>query len=416
MMGVRADRRPSFARVPRRTGWSKPSLNILHFAVDVLLLLPVLGGTIFGILAAVSCAVFRRRAARFPAPRADLRWPAVSLLKPVYGLEKNLEANLRTACIQDYPEYQVVYSLQRKNDPALPILEAIARDHGPGRVTLAIADSEPVVNGKVQNMAIGLDAARHGVIVISDSDVRLEADYLKAIVAPLLDPRVGYVCTFYRATGADTWYEKLELLTLNAEFGVQLIFAHMTGVADFCLGASTAVRRETLARSGGIESLGEYLVEDYEMGRRIRGLGLASALVPRFVDMTVDLKSPLEWWHHLVYWDQNTRAARPGGFLATVLTRSVPFALLFALYNGFDARGLGVLAAALAARLATTAFSLAVGMQDREGLRSLAWLPVRDIAALASWVAALCKRSFVWRGLEFGLSRDGRIVSRRSRP
>ncbi|MBM3540488.1 MAG: glycosyltransferase [Alphaproteobacteria bacterium] len=382
------------------------SLSIL----DALLLAPVVGGSVFSVLSSAAVYAFARRRARWPAPPLDAAWPSVSLLKPVHGLERDLERNLRTAVAQDYPEYEVVYSAQRTNDPALPILEAIAREEP--RARLAVAESEPVVNGKVQNMAIGYAASRNAVIVISDSDVRLEPDYLKAVVAPLLDPKVGYVCTFYRATGAQRWFEKIELLTLNGEFGVQLVFAHMTGASDFCLGASTALRRETLDRIGGMAPLGDYLVEDYEMGKRIRALGLAPVLVPRHVDMTVDLKSAGDAWRHLVYWDQNTKAARPWGFLATGLTRAVPFALAFAALDGFGATGLTVLAVATAFRVATTAFNLKLAFDDREGLRALPWLPVRDLVALTAWLAALTKRSFVWRGLEFGLTREGRIVPR----
>jgi ceramide glucosyltransferase len=382
----------------------------LVLAFDVLFLLPVVVGSIFSILSSVAILAFARRRARWPKPQAGAAWPAVSLLKPVHGLERDLERNLRTAVAQDYPDYEVVYSAQRANDPAIPVLESIARDAPSAR--LAVAESEPVVNGKVQNMAIGFAASRKDVIVISDSDVRLEPDYLKSIVAPLADPQVGYVCTLYRATGAKRWFEKLELLTLNGEFGVQLVFAHMTGASDFCLGASTALRRETLERIGGISALGDYLVEDYEMGKRVRALGLASVLVPRHVDMTVDLKSAGDAWRHHVYWDQNTKAARPMGFLATGLTRAIPFALAFAALNGFDAMGLSVLAMATALRMATTAFNLKFAFDDREGLRALLWLPVRDLVAIAAWLAALTKRSFVWRGLEFGLTREGRIVPR----
>ncbi len=378
--------------------------------LDVLLLAPVVGGSVFSVLSSAAVYAFARRRARWPAPPTDARWPAVSLLKPVHGLERDLERNLRTAVSQDYPHYEVVYSAQRTNDPALPILETIAREDP--RARLAVAESEPVVNGKVQNMAIGYAASKNAVIVISDSDVRLDRDYLKTIVAPLLDPTCGYVCTLYRATGAKRWFEKIELLTLNGEFGVQLVFAHMTGASDFCLGASTALRRETLERTGGMAPLGDYLVEDYEMGKRVRALGLAPVLVPRHVDMAVDLKTAGDAWRHLVYWDQNTKAARPWGFLTTGLTRAVPFALAYAVVDGFGATGLSVLAIAVALRMTTTAFNLKLAFDDREGLRALPWLPLRDLVALAAWLAALTKRSFVWRGLEFGLTREGRIVPR----
>jgi len=280
-------------------------------------------------------------------------------------------------------------------------------------VSIAVTDSEPVVNGKIQNLVGALPAARHDLLVISDSDVRVPRDYLKTILAPFDDPQVGIVCTLYRARSASRWFEKLELLSLNAEFIVNVIFAHVTGASALCLGCSVALPRKVLDAVGGLEPLGEYLVEDFELGRRVAVAGYQARLLPYFVDTTVDLESPSRWWEHQVYWDQNTRAARPKGFAATILIKAVPFALCFGLARGFDPLGLGVLAATVAVRLLTAGLTF-LRFADREGLRSLLWLPVRDVAGLATFFAATFRRQFVWRDLTFGLTRDGRIVPRQA--
>lgn len=386
-------------------------MNDLFTVVQVLLLIPVIGGSVYAVLCLVAISRFARCQAAVPT-EADNVWPPVSVLKPLHGLEKNLEANIRSTCTQAYPDYQVVLSVQRLHDPALPLIEKIQQEYGPERVSVVVADSAPVVNGKIQNLTHALSAARHDILVISDSDVLLRPDYLKTIVAPLRDPQVGYVCTLYRAIGAERWFERLELLTLNADFTVNLIFAHMTQAASFCLGASTALRRSTLQAIGGFASLAEYLVEDYEMGRRIQEQGLRGVVVPYFVDTVVDLQDVSAWWRHQVYWDQNTRAARPLGFFATVLTRSIPFALLYAVIRGFDVFGLFVLVGALTIRLGTTDRILR-RLGDHEGVQSLALLPLRDLAGLGSWLCALCKKTFVWRGHTFELTRNGRIVPRK---
>src|SRR4030095_13141521 len=151
--------------------------------------------------------------------------------------------------------------------------------------------------------------------------------------------------------------------------------------------SSTAVRRSTLDAIGGLASLEDYLVEDFELGRRIRSRGLRLALAPYLVDTVVSLDGPREWWGHQVYWDQNTRSARPKGFFATILLKAVPFSILFAAARGFGPAGASGVAAALAVRLATTAWNLPM-IGDREGLRCLALLPVRDVAGLATWVLA----------------------------
>lgn len=376
-----------------------------------MLLPPVAGGVIYGALCTWAVWAFSKRCSLMPE-EPDFVWPPVTVLKPIHGLEKDLRANLESICRQNYPDYQVILSVQRTHDPALPLLQEIAEEFGPERVSVVAVESEPVVNGKVQNLINAIGVARHDVLIISDSDVQVQPDYLKAIVAPLKDPNVGCACTFYRACGAERWFERLELLTLNADFTADLIFAQMTGASDFCIGCSLALKRSTLALIGGLGSLADYLVEDYEIGRRVQAHGLRIAVVPYFVDMVVDLQTPLQWWRHQLYWDQNTRAAKPLGFLATVLTRSVPFALLFAMTRMFDPMSLMVLGVALAFRLGACAFVLGYGLGDREGLRSLPLLPLRDLAGLVSWFLALRKRTFVWRGLEFGLTRGGRIVPR----
>ena len=378
--------------------------------IEVLLLVPVVGGSLFYMATQVAASLF------FPSEQGqatNTNQPPVTMLKPIYGLERNLERNLRSALSQDYPDYQVVMSVQRLDDPALPLLRRLEQEYGPERATVVAVQSEPVVNGKVQNLENGLSAARHDILVISDSDMFTPADYLARIAAPLRDADVGYVCTLYKGVDARSWYERLELLTYNAEFIPSSVFAYRTGASGLCLGASVALRRTTLEAVGGLASLADYLVEDYELGRRILERGQRMVLLPYFVDLTVDLDSAKSWWRHQIYWDQNTRAARPVGFAASVLTRAVPFALLYAALRLFDPLGLLILLAAIAVRLGTAAGN-ALLLRDRATLRALWLLPLRDLAGLLFWVLAMGKRTFVWRGYEFELARGGRIVPRRS--
>jgi ceramide glucosyltransferase len=173
-----------------------------------------------------------------------------------------------------------------------------------------------------------------------------------------------------------------------------------------------ALRRDSLKKMGGLEVLADYLAEDYEMGRRIWGSGKKMVLVPHWVDIVVDLKDVSQWWNHQVCWDQKTRAASPAGFFATLVIRSVPFALLLAVSRLGDALGLAILGGVLGLRLATAAGVMRGGSQDREGLKSLALLPLRDMAALISWALAFTKKTVIWRGSKLILTRDGRLARR----
>jgi len=389
---------------------------IMHFLFSLLqwfCLIPAIGGSVYAILCLL--AVFRFRTQPACPPRYSFsQWPPVTVLKPVCGLEKNQKINLQSTCLQDYPEFQVVFSVQSPDDPAIPLLKEIQQEFGPERVSVAIEHRRAGLNGKINNLLGALSYARHDILVISDSDVRLEPDYLKAIIAPLADPGVGYACTLYKATCADRWFEKMELLTYNADFMPNVVFAHVSGASKFCLGSSVALRRCILEEMGGLEALANYLVEDYEMGRRIRDSGKKVVIVRHFIDIVVDLKNLSQWWNHQVCWDQKTRAAQPTGFFAGILTRSVPFALFFAASRLGDAVGLAVLGGALGLRLATAAVIMGWGFRDHEGLKSLALLPFRDVIALVFWFLAFTKRTVIWRGSEFILTRDGRLVDRES--
>lgn len=382
----------------------------LSFLLTTLCLIPVIGGSVYGLLCVA--AAFRFSSLSPTSGRQTFtEWPPVTILKPICGLEKNLRANLQTTCDQDYPLFQVVLSVQNPNDPAIPLLYEIQGEFGEKRVTVAIEDCLVGPNGKVNNLLGGLKHARHDILVISDSDVQLKPDYLKTIVGPLANPDVGYVCTLYKAVQAQTWFEKMELLTINSELIPNMIFALITGTSPFCVGASTALRRSTLTEIGGLESLGDYLVEDYEMGRRICNIEKRMVILPYLVDTCVNLQTPLKWWNHLIRWDQCQRAARPLALFATVLIKPIPFACLYALLSLGSSMGMIVLSLTITIRLMTTSILLRWGLQDREGLRSLWLVPFRDIAGLASWGLAYTKQTTVWRDSNYILTANGRLVA-----
>jgi len=382
-------------------------MEVLVQALQWVLAVPVVSGSAFALLTVPAAWLFRRRRSIPLAPEAC---SPVSLLKPVCGQEKRLEENLRSCCEQDHPDFQVVFSVQHKEDSTLPLLYRLQAEYGPARVAIAIAERAPMPNGKIHNLVGAMPAVRHEQIVISDSDIEIPPSYLRRITAPLRDPGVGYVCTPYKGVHAERWYERLELLSLH-DYTTQVVFAWMTGASGFLLGGSVAFRRSELDAIGGFEALHDYLVEDYEMGQRMTGLGLRPAFLPDLVETVIDLPDRHSWWRHMVYWDQNTRAARPLAFIATILIRSLPAALALAALRGFDAVGVTVLATALAIRWGTVALT-ARAFGDVEAMRNLGWLPLRDLAALGSWLTALRARELEWRGLLFDLDPDGRLSPR----
>lgn len=324
---------------------------------------------------------------------SNLSWPKVSLIKPVCGVEKNLRENLETALRQDYPDYEVIFAVQSKNDPALPVLQKIKG------AKIIIDETAPGPNGRLVNIYNGSKHAAGEILVFSDSDMFLRPDYLKTIVAPFLEnPEVGMACTLYRAAGALRWFEKLELLSLNADFIPSAVFAEVTGLSKICPGSSQAIRRDVVEKIGGLSSLAHHLVEDFELGQRVLKTGFQMIILPYLVQTQVALQGAREWWRHQVYWKQNTRAAAPVGFFFTFLIRAIPFALFYALMGG--PHGLGILSAAVGLRLVTAAVNALI-LKDQEGLKALWLLPLRDLAGIFIWLASLTRHKTYWRGRVF---------------
>jgi len=381
--------------------------SLLH--IELLLGAMLLFGSCIWLATGLCALLFRAR--KPPKARQMFRTlPPVTLLKPVCGLEKNLLENLRTACEQYYLDYQVLLSVQRRDDPAIPLLRELQQTFGDARVTLAIESVSVGLNGKVNNLAGALPHVRHPILVLSDSDVRLRPDYLRTIVPPLADPEIGGVSTFFRASDAGPWYEQMELLTINADHFAIAIFADVIKVVDFCFGASFALRRSTLDSIGGLDVLGSYLVEDTEMGRRILAAGKKLAVVPYVVETMVDVRSAQHFWQRMTYWDQKTRAAIPGVFAASLLLRTVPLALVYASLRGFDRTGLCVLAAVTGARLLAVASVFGVALRDSRSLRWLWLLPLKDVLSVLWFVRAFLQRTMTWRGVRMQLSPDGRLL------
>jgi ceramide glucosyltransferase len=366
-----------------------------------LLLVPVFAASLFWPAAAVCVAIFMRRGKVSQAnPSSPAFLPFVSVFKPVYGMEKDLRSNLETACRQDYPEYEVIFAIQRRDDPARQTLEEIIT--GCPRQNARIVVSESVVghNGKVNNLYNASLAARGDVFVFSDSDMSLEPDYLRNIVAPLVDEKTGISCTLYRARRPRNIFEALELLSYNADFIVSILFTVVTGTATACPGATMAIRREVLEAAGGLKPLGDYLVEDYELGRRVVMKGYLIRFVPHVVKMSVDLVTFGDWWRHQVGWDQKTKAANPSGFFFTLLIRGIPFALLYAIAGA--PHGWAVFLGVVGLRIGT-AISNGLYLRDRDGMKFIWLLTVRDMLGIFVWLAGLIKRNTSWRGRVFAL-------------
>jgi ceramide glucosyltransferase len=367
------------------------------------LLVPVGGAILFWLGTAICMAVFWLRRPAYSDDGAFQKLlPTVSVLKPVCGREKELYGNLKTACEQDYPDYEVIYSVQESDDPALEVLQTISRSRSRCRVRIVVDADAVGPNRRLSNTFNASKRAQGEVLVRSDSDMFLRADYLKAIVSPFSDPGVGIACTLYKAWRPSNLFERLELLSINADFVPSLVFAVVTGVSTACTGATLAIRRNVVDEIGGFMPLGHYLVEDYELGRRVLQSGYRIHFVPYVADTGIDLRTWRELWRHRVYWDQNTKSVHPLGFFFTLLIRGIPFGFLYTLMGG--PYGIQVLAGTITIRMVTAAIN-ALFMKDLDCVKSIWLLPFCDFLGMASWLSSFVKKEIYVRGKRFVLKK-----------
>jgi ceramide glucosyltransferase len=275
-------------------------------------------------------------------------------------------------------------------------------------------------NRKVLALDAMFHRAQHGILVLADSDIRLEREALERLVAPLTaSPEVGLATALYRVAAGSSWGRRLEAATIHTEFVCNVLAARaLAGAAGlrFALGAANAVRRECVLEMGGFIALSEHLADDYELGRRVALQGRRVELAPCTVEI-LHTGGLCETLSRLLRWSRTYRVCRPWGYLGTAFTHHGLAAglalLLVALPRGWHALRLGgALAAWLAARLAAAAAAHRLLRTPLDPCTVLL-LPVRDLLGTALFALAWVGRDVTWRGRRFRILPDGRLQAMR---
>ena len=345
-------------------------------------------------------------------PCPDWR-PPVSVLKPLCGDEPQLADNLRSFRDQDYPEHQLVFGVGDDCDPALAAVERLSVERPDADLAVVVDPRRHGRNLKVGNLLNMLPSARHDVIVLADSDVRVAPSYLHEVVAPLADPAVGLVTCLYVGRPAGGLWSRLGALAINHGFLPSALVARALGRADGCFGATIALRRQTLDEIGGLAPFRDTLADDWALGAAIRAAGRSIALSTRTVDIVVDEPSLAGLLAQEIRWGRTIAAVDRMAYLSSVVTQPVMLALLAALaalgLGGLAAWPfLGLLAAALAARLTAVRFQEGALELPRAPLAELA---LRELLTFVVFIAACGGRSVSWRGHRFRIRRDGTLES-----
>ena len=335
--------------------------------------------------------------------------PAVSLLKPVRSVDFGSYENFASFCRLDYPEYEILFGVNDNADPAVPLIQRLIAEFPQRKIRLLIGSEELGANRKVNKLARLAREAQHDILALTDGDVRVGPRYLREVVAPFADDKVGAVTSFYRAIAERNLGAELEAVGAASDFFAGVLMANWMEGITFGLGASIVTTKHWLAQIGGFEAIADMHSDDYELGHRIAKAGGKVLLSRETVWTMYPAQTPRGFWQHQVRWARTVRLCRPLSYAGLIFTHGLPWALLAALLAPTQWIAAAYLLAYLGLRL-VMAWTVGVwGVRD-EVLRSKLWLvPFRDAIHFAVWLASLASNRIHWGGEEF-IMRKGQLV------
>lgn len=349
------------------------------------------------------------RVSRKPAHPAQEVAAPISVLKPVRGLDPNAYENFASFCRQKYSEFEILFGVADAGDPVVPVVQKLIADF-PGRsIRLLVVEERLGPNSKVSNLCRLAREARHDLLVITDSDVRVDPGYLHGVAAMFRDPKVGGVTALYRGNDNLQFVAAMDCVGSSAAFcGAALVARELEGL-KFMMGSTMATTKQRLAEIGGFEAMVDLHSDDYELGRRIAGRGYRIELLPEPVQMAFPTQTLGEYLRHELRWAIGIRNIRPGGHFGMLFTHGLPWAIAAACVAPSLTVATVYLAAYFLTRFAM-AWTVGVwGLRDPVLRRRFWVLPVRDLLSFFVWLASFGINRIEWRGNAFTLEK-GRMV------
>lgn len=379
-------------------------ISLVRYAVLAIAAIPF----IYYSIALFSIWNFFRRSAPRGAQNPDYA-PPVSILKPIRGLDPGAYENFASFCRQDYPEYEIVFCVGEEDDPAVPILKKLTQDFPEHSIRILFGSGGTGSNDKVIKLARLVSEARHEVVVINDSDVRVTSDYLRKIVAPLADPKVGAVTCFYVSAEDGNFTDNLQSIGMLSDFYVGIIVAWQLEGVKFALGPTIATTRERLAGFGGYDAIKNRPADDLLVGRLIAEQGYEVELLPYTISTVADYGSLRDLFHKRLRWIVVMRHLRPWGHFGLIFTLGLPWCLLAIAIQPTPAVALAYLGGYLAMRFAMTLMVGSWGLKHHAPWKKLTLIPVWDALAFCIWLTSFSRNSIRWRNVDYYI-RDGQLV------
>ena len=376
------------------------SLSSVHLGkilagILLFLLCSALAYSLLQIVAALSYLSVRPPALQSAEP--------VSILKPLAGLDLDLESNLRTFFEQEYPAFEILFAVRSQNDPAVPVVERLRQEYPRIPSRLVITGEPPYPNAKVYSLEHMLKEAANDLVVMSDSDIRVTPDMLPRVAAEFQDEHLGVATCPYRAVSGDSLWSRLEATGMNTDFWGSALVARMLEGMRFAVGPTIVARRRVLDSIGGFARLRDYLAEDFVLGKFAAESGYGVILSSYVIEHHIGSETLEENIAHRLRWGRSTRRSRPAGYVGQLFTMPFPIALL-------------VCAAAPAwwpvLPIAVVVRGLAAYAVSRKVLRArISWplLPIEDVMGFCFWIMGCFGSTIFWRGRHYRLDSDGKF-------
>src|SRR5882757_5159257 len=376
--------------------------------------------TIFLLLTLLGAAHFHadaRKALRSAPQRSAL--PSVSLLKPLHGLDAQLKENIESFFRQDYPSYEILFAADEADDSALEVVREVSAryPHIPSRII--VNGRPPWPNPPAWSFHCMTEVAAYDILVTSDSDVEVQPNYLRQVVAPLLDPKVGMVTCVYRGKNAGGFWSGMDAIGMSVEMTAGVLVANILEGMKFGLGPTIVVRKDALKKIGGYRVLGEYFANDFMIGNLIEKAGYRVVLSGHVIDHVISPLTLQRVWENELRWAKSTRWSRPWGHLGSGLIFAVPYGILGLLAGAASGRvclGVALFCIAVANRVIES-WVIGWGVTRDPVARNAPWLYlIRDLLGFFVWCASYVGQRTVWRNIPYELAGGGRIALRGSSP
>ncbi len=377
---------------------------MLFKLLPFIVILPALAYSLISLV----CALKYFKSSKKPVDVSS--FSGVTILKPVKGMDAGSYENFASFCRQRYAgELQLIFAAASPDDQVIPVIHQLMADFPEHNIALTINPAIHGPNYKVSNLINAFPQARHDIIIVCDSDIRVATDYLQSVMSHFRDSQVGLVTSLYRTSSVPGVATALEATGFTSEMIPNVLVALQLEGLSFALGASMAVRREALASIGGFQALADFLADDYQLGNKVHLAGWRIALDDCFVESMVKAESLMSVLARQLRWARTMRVSRPVGYLASGITLPFPAALLATMISPSLPLALSAAALLYAVRMfVSTVFSRSF-VRDELFPKWLWLLPLRDMLAFFTWTLSFLGNRVEWRGSRFVLRPGGKI-------